>query len=500
MWIWGKLLGGLHARQGNRKNLGREGEPLTRAAGVLNSLVYLKLRDGDTIAAIATPIGEGGLSVIRISGRDAFVVADKVFVGKGRLADAPSHTAHFGRIVGVNLEFVDEVVAVVFRSPNSYTCENVVEVSCHGGYLVTEKVLQLIVSSGARMAEPGEFTKRAFLNGRLDLSQAEAVGDLIHSQSEAAYRSSLRQLAGDLSREVKGVRDELLNLASLLELELDFSEEELEFADRKALDERIVATVNVVEGLLASYSVGRVYKEGVRVTIAGKPNAGKSSLLNALVGEGRAIVSATPGTTRDTISESVVIDGVLYRLTDTAGLRETADSIEREGVERAEKEAQEADIVLLVMDYTEYYNGTRSIYAGVEGVCRSSGIRLVRVWNKMDLYESETPRIREGENVFYISALTGEGIGFLKDGLHRLAVGSDASESSVVVTNSRHRDALARAKKSLGLALETLRGRKSGEFVALDLRTGLDALGEITGEIATEDVLNNIFSKFCIGK
>lgn len=463
--------------------------------------MYLKLKDGDTIAAIATPVGEGGISVIRISGPDAFYVTDKSFVGKNTLAGSPSHTAHYGKVVDSGGGFVDEVVAVTFRRPNSYTCEDVVEISCHGGYLVTQKVLQLMISGGARAAEPGEFTKRAFLNGRLDLSQAEAVGDLIHAQSEAAYRSSLRQLSGELSREVKSVRDELLNLASLLELELDFSEEDVEFANRKTLDARIGGAMEVIDRLLESYSVGRAYKEGVRVTIAGKPNAGKSSLLNALLGEGRVIVSDVPGTTRDTVSESLVIDGVLYRLTDTAGLRETADSIEREGVERAEKEAGKADIVLLVMDYGErYYNGSQPSYARVEELCARSGIKLVRVWNKIDLYHSEPPRFQQDGDAFYISALTGEGIDFLRKGLSMVALGHEVSESSVVVTNSRHRDALARAKKSLGLALETLRARKSGEFVALDLRTGLDALGEITGEITTEDVLNNIFSKFCIGK
>lgn len=463
--------------------------------------MFLKLKDGDTIAAIATPVGEGGISVIRISGPGAFAIADRSFVGKNTLAGSPSHTAHFGKVVDSSGGFIDEVVAVTFRKPSSYTCEDVVEISCHGGYLVTQKVLQSMISGGARAAEPGEFTKRAFLNGRLDLSQAEAVGDLIHSQSEAAYRSSLRQLSGELSREVKSVRDELLNLASLLELELDFSEEDVEFANRKSLESRIVEAVKVIDKLLESYSVGRAYKEGVRVTIAGKPNAGKSSLLNALLGEGRAIVSDVPGTTRDTISESVTIDGVLYRLTDTAGLRETADGIEREGVERAEKEAERGDIVLLVMDYEEYYyNGTKPAYARLEEACAGSGIKLVKVWNKIDLYESEAPRVQEIGGAFYISALTGEGIDFLKKGLSRIALGGEAAESSVVVTNSRHRDALARARKSLGLALDTLRAGKSGEFVALDLRTGLDSLGEITGEITTEDVLNNIFSRFCIGK
>lgn len=469
--------------------------------GVLNLSVYLNLKDSDTIAAIATPPGEGGISVIRISGREAFGVVDKVFVGKRGLAESPSHTAHFGKVVDSEGNYVDEVVAVTFRSPNSYTSEDIVEVSCHGGYLVTQKVLHLFLEAGARAAEAGEFTKRAFLNGRIDLTQAEAVGDLIHSQSEAAYRSSLRQLSGELSREIKGLRDELLNLASLLELELDFSEEDVEFANRHALEERLNEALAVVGRLLASYAVGRVYKEGIRVTIAGKPNAGKSSLLNRLLREDRAIVSEIPGTTRDTISESVLIDGVLFRFTDTAGLRETADLIEREGVERARKEAEQADIVLLVMDITEgYYNGTEPLYVRLRDACTSSGVKLVEIWNKIDLHKGEAPRVQEDGVVFFISSLTGEGIDFLRKGLLKVALGDGIGESSVVVTNSRHRDALARAGKSLLLAQETLRSGKSSEFVALDLRAGLNALGEITGEITSEDVLNNVFSKFCIGK
>jgi tRNA modification GTPase len=463
--------------------------------------MYFKLKDGDTIAAVATPVGEGGISVIRLSGRDAFSAADSVFVGRSRLSDVPSHTAHFGKVVDGQGKFIDEVVAVTFRAPNSYTCEDVVELSCHGGYLVTQKVLHAVFSAGARPAEPGEFTKRAFLNGRLDLSQAEAVGDLIHSQSETAYRSSVRHLSGDLSREIRGVRDELLNLASLLELELDFSEEDVQFANRKMLDERLVGAISVVDRLLASYEVGRIYKEGVRVTIAGKPNAGKSSLLNALLGEERAIVSATPGTTRDTISESISIDGVLFRLTDTAGLRETADSIEEEGVRRANKEAKESDIVLLVMDYEErYYNGTDPLYQRLADACATTGSELIHVWNKIDLYSAEAPRAPEDSKTFYVSALKREGIDSLRKGLSSVVLSAFTSESSVVVTNARHRDALARAHKSLGLALDTLQCGKSGEFVALDLRAGLGALGEITGEVTSEDVLNNIFSKFCIGK
>ena len=459
------------------------------------------LDNNDTIAAISTPPGEGGISVIRISGANAFAVADHVFLGRTKLCDAPSHTAHFGKIVDDQGGLVDEVVAVTFRAPGSYTCEDVVEISCHGGYLVTQRVLERSLSAGARLAEPGEFTKRAFLNGRLDLSQAEAVADLIQSQSNAAYRSSVRQLSGELSRKIKGVRDELLNLASLLELELDFSEEDVEFADKKAVQARLEDAIVTVDELLVSYSVGRVYREGVRVTIAGKPNAGKSSLLNAILGDDRAIVSEIPGTTRDTISERVSIKGVLFRLTDTAGLRETMDKIEREGVERAKKEAREADILLLVMDLSEYdYNGTEPLYSELEDVCVREGVKFVRVWNKVDLHKTEAPRVPRNGHIFYVSALHGDGIDTLKNGLFNLVLGENLNESSVIVTNARHRDALSRARKSLGYALATLESRKSGEFVALDLRSGLNALGEITGEITTEDILNNIFSRFCIGK
>ena len=459
------------------------------------------LTSTDSIAAISTPLGEGGISVIRVSGDHAFDVADRVFLGKSKLVDTPSHTAHFGRIVDHLGNFVDEVVALCFRKPNSYTCEDVVEISCHGGYLVTQKVLQEIIRAGARHAEAGEFTKRAFLNGRLDLSQAEAVGDLIHSQSEAAYRSSLRQLSGELSRNIKVARDELLNFASLLELELDFSEEDVVFANRKIMEARLSGIMEIIDRLLSSYSVGRVYREGVRVTIAGKPNAGKSSLLNALLREDRAIVNETPGTTRDTITETISINGVLFRLTDTAGLREATDRIEQEGVERARKEAEQSDVVLLVMDASEWdYNGSESLYLQLDETCKRNGIKLLRVWNKIDLYKLEAPREPVSDPVFFVSALAGDGIDSLRDGLFEIVLGRQVNDASVVVTNARHQDALIRARKGIGFAMDTLKSGKSGEFVAMDLRIGLNCLGEITGEITTDDILNNIFSKFCIGK
>jgi len=453
----------------------------------------------ETIAAIGTPVGVGGINVIRISGEGAFQVVDKVFLGKSKLVGAPSHTAHFGRIIDCDGGFVDEVVVVVFRKPNSYTCEDVAEVSSHGGYIVTQKVLEAILDAGARAAEPGEFTKRAFLNGRLDLSQAEAVGDLIHSQSDAAYRSSIRQLSGELSKEIRLVSDELVNLASLLELELDFSEENFEFANRKSLGERLANSINAVNELLSSYSIGKMYKEGVRVTIAGKPNVGKSSLLNALIKEDRAIVSNIPGTTRDTISEHLSINGVLFRLTDTAGLRETLDSIEKEGVARARKAAEQSDVVLFVSDCNSPdYNGSDTFYEELNDSCKRHQLKLLRVWNKIDLYQGEAPR--RPEEGYFISALRGDGIDLLKNGLFKAALDQGGIERSVVVTNARHRDALSRARSKLGLALESLEKKKSNEFIALDLRAGLNCLGEITGEVTTDDILNNIFSKFCVGK
>lgn len=409
---------------------------------------YRLIDNEDTIAAIATPIGVGGISIVRISGEQALPISDRIFLGKTKLSEAITHSAHFGTVVGENASLIDEAVAVVFRKPASYTCEDVVEIQCHGGFLASEKVLRKVLEAGARIAHPGEFTRRAFLNGRLDLSQAEAIGDLIHSKSEAAYRSSIRQLTGELSRKIKEVRDELLNLAALLELELDFSEENVEFAERSFLISRLEDSIGVVKQLLSSYSIGKLYKEGVRVAIAGKPNVGKSSLLNSLLHESRAIVSEIPGTTRDTISESMEINGILFRLTDTAGLRETTDSVESEGVDRARREIADSDVVLLVADYGESdYNGIDPAYQELSESCGSWNTKLIRVWNKIDLYASSAPRAPE--KGFFISALRDEGVSALKKGLLDAALGQNVDEMSVVVTNIRHRDVLLRAEKSL---------------------------------------------------
>jgi tRNA modification GTPase len=444
----------------------------------------------DTIAAISTALGEAGISVIRVSGRDAINIVDKIFQGRRKLSEVKTHTAHFGYIVNKDGEIIDEVVATVFKAPNSYTGEDVVEVSCHGGIFVTRRVLETILSAGARMAEPGEFTKRAFLNGRMDLSQAEAVADLIRASTDLAYKSSLSQLEGSLSKRIRKMRDDLIELCSLVELELDFADEDLE-----------------IDVLIESFSYGKIYREGISVVIAGKPNAGKSSLLNALLNENRAIVSSIPGTTRDIIEESLNIEGVLFRVIDTAGLRETADVIEQEGVRRAESSIKGADMVILVVDSSvEISDEDRRIYDRVFELVREEGKRCIVVLNKIDLLDGRDvddnfSDIAGEFPVVKLSALTHSGLDELKRMMIEISFrGTKRVSDGVVVTNVRHKDALVRARESLEYALRSLESGMTGDFVAVDLRAGLDHLGEIIGVVTTDDILNNIFSKFCIGK
>jgi tRNA modification GTPase len=465
------------------------------------------IHQDDTIAAIATPVGEGGISVIRVSGKDTFEITDRLFEGKRRIKDMPSHTAAFGNIISPEQsgKIIDEVVVVVFRSPNSYTGEDVVEISCHGGMLVTRTILNVLFDAGARHAQPGEFTKRAFLNGRLDLSQAEAVADIIHARTERAHRSSLDQLKGKLSNEIGKIRDDILNFCSLIELELDFAEESIELADH---DEFISRTGNVIcrlQDLIESFNIGKVYRDGIKVVLAGKPNAGKSSLLNTLLQENRAIVTDIPGTTRDTIEESLNIDGVLFRVIDTAGLRDTDDPIESEGVQRSLRQIERADMALMIIDYSQTLSDEDIRYIdSILGEMKGHNVEPLVVLNKIDIARGKQFD-KTGTLLHYpfvkLSAKTGEGVEVLKNQMVHLAThGKPYQEGSVLVTNSRHRDALVRAKQSLELALASLKDGASGEFVSLDLRTALDALGEITGVVTTDDILNNIFSNFCIGK
>ena len=465
--------------------------------------------ESDTIAAIATPEGEGGISVIRISGEDAFGIADRGFRGGVTLDKMSSHTAHYGRFADEHGKTIDNVVALIFRKPNSYTGEDTVELSCHGGRYLTKKILEATYGFGARAAQPGEFTKRAFLNGRMDLAQAEAVADLIHARSERAHHASLAQLNGVLSEQVKRTRDQLVESLGLLELELDFAEDGYEFTEKAKFASQLRLSISQTEDLLSTYSVGRIYRDGVKVALAGAPNVGKSSLLNALLQEDRAIVTDIPGTTRDIIEESISLGGLTFDLTDTAGIRVTKDPIEQEGVRRAEERLSSCDILLMILDGTrpieaEEASAIQRLTSSVE----SRGAACVVVKNKIDMPAPKNNPFLAVEGTLQkhdlaeVSAKTHQGLGALKEMLVKSAIRGLPSriDVGVTITNSRHYSALQRTQKSLVLALETWISGKSGEFVAIDLRAGLDALGEIIGVTTTEDILNSIFSRFCIGK
>ena len=465
--------------------------------------------ESDTISAIATAEGEGGISVIRISGEGAMNIAGRGFRGAVTVDKMSSHTAHYGRFVDEQGRTIDNVVALVFRRPNSYTGEDTVELSCHGGRYLTKKILEATLRFGARAAQAGEFTKRAFLNGRIDLAQAEAVADLIHARSERAHQSSLTQLNGVLSERITGVREQLIQTIALLELELDFVEEGYEFAEKSNVARQIRLAISQIGELLSTYSVGRKYRDGVKVALAGAPNVGKSSLLNALLQEDRAIVTDVPGTTRDVIEESISLGGLLFDLSDTAGIRDTKDPVEQEGVRRAEERLSNCDILVLMLDGTRAVGDEEMVAINrLTNAVELRGASCVFVLNKTDVMDSQRnpiakiEHITEKYDVVKISAKTHQGLEVLKDLLVAKALRgtSSKSESGVTITSARHYSALERTARSLTLALETVESGKSGEFVTVDLRAGLDALGEITGVTSTEDILNSIFSRFCIGK
>jgi tRNA modification GTPase len=465
--------------------------------------------ESDTIAAIATPEGEGGISVIRVSGEKSFDVIARGFRGAITPDKMSSHSAHYGRFVDASGDKIDEVLVLVFERPNSYTGEDTVEVSCHGGRLVTKKILGAILGFGARAAVAGEFTKRAFLNGRIDLAQAEAVADLIHSRTERAHRSSLSQLEGDLSKKIVSLRELLIDTVGLLELELDFAEEGYDFTGKSRVISQLGGAATQIDGLLSTYSVGRIFREGVKVAIAGAPNVGKSSLLNALLQEDRAIVTEIPGTTRDVIEESISLEGLLFDISDTAGLRETVDLVEREGVKRAEERFSSSDIIVITLDITrEVVKEEAESIERIKKSANSRGASFIFALNKVDAltgneeWRKRIGSLTDGYEVVLLSARTHEGLGLLKDALVRNALhgAGVSSEGGVIITSARHFSALKRAKDSLDLAMQTVQSGGSGEFVAVDLRAGLDTLGEIIGMVSTDDILNSIFSRFCIGK
>lgn len=457
----------------------------------------------DTIAAIATPAGTGGIAVIRISGERSFAVADTIFRGQIVLADANSHTIHYGTVNDLNSdEVVDTVLASVFRNPHSFTGENVVEISSHGGYFVTSKILALLLAAGARSAEPGEFTLRAFLNGKIDLAQAEAVSDIIRSKTEIAHRSSVDQLSGKLSAHITDLRKQLLDLCSLMELELDFSQEGIELTHKDESLYRISKIQEKMQSMIDSYKTGKLARDGVKVAIAGRPNAGKSSLLNVLLEEERAIVSEIPGTTRDTIEESIILDGMEFLFIDTAGLRESVDVIEKEGIRRTIKNLQRADIVLFILDASNNLSNEDIVLYKETIDFLNKLTTAIYVVNKIDVRCADFDHtLLPPLSTVEISCKNNIGISELKRELVRISMKEfDYSDGSIVITNIRHKDALTRALDSLKIAENSIKSGLSGEFVAVDLRDSLNILGEILGITTPEDILNNIFSQFCIGK
>ena len=463
---------------------------------------------GYPIAAIATPVGVAALAVVRISGQGVFDIAQKVFRKKNnpkfRFEQSKGFRAHFGAIHDSE-GLIDEVVALVFRSPNSFTMEDMVELSCHGGPVVVKHILKVLLDEGCRLAEPGEFTRRAFLNGRIDLLQAEAIGEMIHARSESAFRTAVTQMQGTLSLSLNAMRERLLGSCALLELELDFSEEEVEFQSRSQLQEELRLLHTELSRLIDSYQHGRLLKEGVATVIAGRPNAGKSTLLNVLLGEERSIVSHSPGTTRDYIEECFLYEKTMFRLTDTAGLREGGEEIEHEGIRRSYKKISEADLIVYLLDISldDYLDEVSRIQLFLE---QYPAARMIVVANKTDLTpESEERqqklRAATGCEVCGISASKGEGLDALKRLMSSMAEGLDKQhEASVLVTSLRHYEALRNASDAIDNAQVLVDTGSGTELIAFELRSALEYIGEITGKVVNEEILNLIFERFCIGK
>ena len=457
----------------------------------------------DTIAAIATAPGMGAISVLRISGSKAFNVVNALFPSKN-VHSFSSHTVHYG-LLKDNETILDEVVLSVFKGPHSYTGEDVIEISCHGSPYIQQQILNALLRHGARLALPGEFTQRAFLNGKLDLTQAEAVGDLIASQSKAAQQTALNQLRGGFKNELEELREQLINFAALIELELDFSDEDVEFADRNQFKQLIENLQSKVENLIQSFALGNAIKNGVSVAIIGKPNAGKSTLLNALLNEERAIVSEIAGTTRDTIEETVNIDGVLFRLIDTAGIREhSTDQIENLGMERSKQNAAKADIIVHLVDLT---NTNEEDFPWLKEFAG----KTIEVHNKTDVLNKQSaehftshishPTSHTSHSPLHISAKTGLGVEELKSLLFEKAIGEKINTENTIVTNARHHNALVKMQENLLAIKQGMNEGVSADLLTIDIRRALHYLGEITGKVEVDrDILGTIFGKFCIGK
>lgn len=457
----------------------------------------------DNICALATASGMGAISVIRVSGPDAIAICDQLFIsvkaGKS-LLDQKSHTIHLGTFMDSG-HLIDEVLLSVFKGPNSYTGENVVEISCHGSTFIQQQIIQTLIKKGCRTAEPGEFTFRAFMNGKMDLSQAEAVADLISSSNEKSHDLALSQMRGGFSSEIQSLREELIKFASLIELELDFSTEDVEFADRGQLEGLLNKLKQVLRRLIDSFSLGNVLKNGIPVAIVGEPNVGKSTLLNALLNENRAIVSEIAGTTRDAIEDEIVIEGMSFRFIDTAGIRDTKDSIESIGIEKTFEKIKQAKVVLYLFDATrasaeKVREDIKKLEVHIEGK------QLIVLANKIDQGDASQIKANFGaiDKLLFISAKENENVQHLKTLLTEKVKQGIVTNDDVIVSNSRHFEALSHALSYVVKVQEGLEIGISGDLLAMDIRQSLFHLGEITGEITTDDLLDSIFRDFCIGK
>ncbi len=464
----------------------------------------------DTITAISTPLGEGGIGIVRISGKDSIKIAERMFKGEKPISQLPSHRVNYGEIVDSETgEVIDVVLLTLFIAPKSYTAEDLVEISCHGGQLVLTRVLEQALKFGARLAEPGEFTLRAFINGRIDLSQAEAVAEVIRAKTDLGLKLALKHLKGNLSEKINDYRDRLVDILARLEVEIDFSDEDVESINRDQIVKEIESIEKDLGILLATYDEGKILKEGLNVVIVGKTNVGKSSLLNALLKEDRAIVTPIPGTTRDVISEFANFRGIPVRLVDTAGYRISEDTIELEGIKRTKIEMSEADLLLLIIDTSSEIDEE-----DLELKRQVGHSKYLLVLNKIDvaspnLIAKNEQALKDGSveddncrrDVVKVSALTGDGLERLKEIVASSSTRRHRDQTQGVLLSSlRHKDALTRAKVSLSLAKKSLKNKMSPEFVALDLKAALDAIGEVVGKTVTDDILNKIFSEFCIGK